>query len=69
MCLPVKLIELIKKIVIPHRRKLKFETILDAFDKYSDKFFIILENDAKNALKYTIASKEQRKGKREKAEN
>lgn len=64
----MKLIELIKKIVTPHRRKLKFETILDAFDKYSDKFFIILENDAKNVLKYTIASKEQRKGKREKAE-
>lgn len=65
----MKLIELIKKIVTPHRRKLKFETILDAFDKYTDKFFIILENDGKNALKYTIASKEQRKGKREKAEN
>lgn len=51
------------------KRKQRFETILDAFDKYSDKFFIVLENDAKNGLKYTIASKEQRKGKREKAEN
>lgn len=50
-------------------RKERFERILEAFAKYNDKYFIILENDAKNGLKYTIASKEQRKGKKEKSEN
>lgn len=58
-----------KKFFHSIKRKQRFEAILEAFEKYSDKYFIIIDNDAKNGLKYTIASKEQRKGKREKAEN